>query len=96
MADVMLSVGGFIVLILVSIWATVWTAIAMWKSARNNQTTWFVINFILYIFVLGIAGLVPILYMAFFQRNQNKEMHVVVEEVAPKKPAKKAAKKKKK
>ena len=83
MADVnmYLTTGGFITLILASIWATIWTGIAMWKAARNRQTVWFVINFIGYILVINVVGLVSILYLALWQKNQNTAMPVVVQEI---------------
>ena len=105
MVDVsmIISPGGFVTLLLVTVWSTVWAGIAMWRCARNRQLVWFLINFLGYIFVLNVVGLVSIIYMAFFQRNRNKSMPVVIHEIkkpvikkpTAKKTTKKTSKKKK-
>lgn len=99
-----LPIGAFILLMIMVIWTLIWTAIAMWKSSRNSQFVWYVILFVLLFIPWSwyLLGLIPILYLAFFQKNLNKAMPVVVQEIpkkaaAKKKPArKKAAKKRKK
>lgn len=103
--DLTIPLGQFIFLMIMVIWTLVWTAIAMWKSSRNCQRVWFVIvfAFLFLPWAWYVMGLIPILYMAFFQKNQNKAMPVVIQEI-PKKAAakkrvpakKKAARKKKK
>ena len=75
-----LTQGGFIVLIIVMIWTMVWTAIALWKCARNNQIAWFVV-----LLILNTMGLLEIIYLAFFQRNKNIAMPVIVESLKPEK-----------
>jgi hypothetical protein len=47
------------------IWDGVWKGIALWKSGRNNQLAWFVVNFI-----LNTAGILPIIYIFFFQNKR--------------------------
>jgi hypothetical protein len=54
-----------ILLVILSIWEGVWKGIALWKAARNNQLTWFVS-----IFIFNTIGILPILYIKFFQRKQ--------------------------
>ncbi|MDA3855324.1 MAG: DUF5652 family protein [Candidatus Woesearchaeota archaeon] len=51
------------------IWDMTWKAIGMWKAGRNNQLVWFV-----FIFILNTAGILPIVYIFFFQRNMNKKI----------------------
>ena len=53
----------FVALILLAIWDGVWKAIAMWKSARNNQLAWFIC-----ITIFNTAGVLPILYILLFQK----------------------------
>ncbi|MBW2991413.1 hypothetical protein KY348_06965 [Candidatus Woesearchaeota archaeon] len=89
-----LTLGGLIVLTIVMIWTLIWTAIALWKSAKNNQIAWFIV-----LFIFNTMGLLELIYLAFFQRNKNIAMPVVIESVKPvrkvaKKPKKKAKKKK--
>lgn len=46
------------------VWELVWKGIALWKSARNSQSNWFVA-----LLVLNTAGILPIIYLKFFQRS---------------------------
>lgn len=62
-------------IVVLAIWDTVWKAIGMWKSARNDQLAWFVC-----ITIFNTAGILPIVYILFFQPNPIKSL---------KKPAKK-------
>lgn len=53
-------------LFLILIWELIWKAIGMWRSARNNQTNWFI-----FLLVVNSAGILPMVYLRFFQRNRN-------------------------
>lgn len=56
-------------LIVVIIWAAVWKMIALWKAARNNHLTMFVI-----IAILNTAGILEICYLIWlYYRNKKKE-----------------------
>lgn len=56
----------FIVAIVVlAIWDGVWKVIAMWKSARHNQLAWFIC-----LAIFNTAGILPILYLMFFQKPE--------------------------
>jgi hypothetical protein len=44
----------------------IWKGIALWKTGRNNQIGWF-----LAIFIFNTAGILPIIYLAFFQNDQD-------------------------
>lgn len=80
----------FIVLMIIMIWSAIWKAIAMWKSARNKQVAWFVV-----FCIFNTIGILEILYLAFWQKDNN-EVKPVVKEVkaAEAKPVKKIKKKK--
>ncbi len=52
-------------ILLLSVWESVWKAIALWKAARNNQLTWYVC-----ILVFNTVGILPILYIKFFQNKK--------------------------
>jgi hypothetical protein len=45
----------------------IFKAIGLWKAGRNNQLGWF-----LAIFILNTIGVLPFIYLLFFQRNKNK------------------------
>ena len=49
------------------VWSAIWKGIALWKSGRNNQIVWFV-----FMFILNTAGILPIIYIAFFQKKAKK------------------------
>jgi len=67
-------------LVIVIIWSAIWKAFALWKSARHYQVAWFVI-----FCIFNTAGILEILYLAFWQKDSNKPVM--------KEAAKKAAKK---
>jgi hypothetical protein len=47
------------------VWQAVWKGVAMWKAGRNNQLGWFVA-----IFIFNTLGILPIVYIAFFQKRK--------------------------
>ncbi len=49
------------------IWEAVWKGIALWKAGRNNQIVWFV-----FVFLFNTLGILPILYIVFFQAKPKK------------------------
>ncbi len=55
------------VLILVSLWELFWKGIGLWKSAKNNQRYWFVA-----MLVLNTAGILPIIYLVFFEKRARR------------------------
>jgi uncharacterized membrane protein len=58
--------GGILALLIVfGIWEAVWKAVAMWKSARNNQLAWFVC-----ILIFNTVGILPIVYILWFQKKR--------------------------
>ena len=56
-----------VLVVLVAIWDLVWKAIALWKSARHGQNTWFV-----FLLIINSAGILPILYLRFWQKKKKK------------------------
>lgn len=46
---------------LLIIWSLIWKGIALWKSARNNSQTWFII-----LLIVNTLGILEILYIFFF------------------------------
>ena len=58
-----ISLGALIILL---VWSIVWKAFALWKCGRNNQPVWFVV-----LLIIASVGILPIIYLAFFQRNKN-------------------------
>jgi methionyl-tRNA synthetase len=48
------------------VWEAIWKGIALWKSARNNQLNWFIA-----VLLLNTIGILPIVYLKFFQKKLN-------------------------
>jgi len=42
-----------------------WKGIALWKSARHKQTTWFIV-----LLIANTIGILEILYLLFFQKKK--------------------------
>ena len=51
--------------ILIAVWDIIWKGIGLWKAARNGQKIWFVA-----ILFINSVGLLPILYIKFFQNKR--------------------------
>jgi methionyl-tRNA synthetase len=49
------------------VWDAVWKGIALWKSGRNNQLVWFIA-----ILIANTVGILPIVYLLFFQKKLKK------------------------
>lgn len=49
------------------LWSLIWKGLALWKSARGNQMVWFIV-----MLVLNTAGILPIIYIAFFQKKRKR------------------------
>lgn len=48
----------FLVFIILVIWSLVWKGFALWKSARNGHSTWFII-----LLVINTIGILEIIYI---------------------------------
>ncbi len=58
------AVAVVLIIILVTIWDVVWKAIAMWRAAKRDSKTWFVI-----LMIVNSVGVLPILYLIFTRRK---------------------------
>lgn len=60
--------GSFLWLIIaLSLLEIILKGIALWKAGRNNQLAWFII-----IFIFNTAGILPLIYLLFFQNKKKK------------------------
>ncbi len=57
-----------VIIIALAIWETVWKLIALWKSARKNQLTWFIV-----IAVFNTLGILPIIYLLLHRKKKGEE-----------------------
>ena len=56
------------VIILIVIWEAVWTAIAMWKSAKKNHLWWFII-----FFLVNLLAIPEIIYIIVTGKKKNSK-----------------------
>ena len=56
MNDIQLPFMFITLIIIVSLWSFIWKGIALWHSARNNDSAWFVV--MLFVNTLGILELI--------------------------------------
>ena len=64
------------------LWSLVWKGIAMWKCGRHNQLVWFIV-----ILIFNTLGILPIVYLLFFQKKTKKVIQVTRKRVRPRKKA---------
>ena len=64
-------------------WSLIWKGISLWRSAKKNQLNWFIA-----ILLFNTGGLLPLLYLLFFQSNSKVE-------TTPIKPVKKVRRRRK-
>lgn len=68
----------FALIMVIALRDMIWKAIALWKSGRNNQLVWFI-----FILVFNTAGILPILYLLFFQKEEKVVVKVLEKEIEP-------------
>lgn len=64
---IILSKNDIYLLTALLIWELAWKGVALWKAGRNRQPGWFIA-----ILILNTAGILEILYIAFFQAKPQK------------------------
>ena len=74
----------------VMIWTLIWKGIGLWRSGRNNQLPWFIA-----MLILNTAGILPIVYLVWFQRKFGTKVSKV-KGIEKRKDVKKKATKKRK
>lgn len=52
-------------IILLVIWTIVWKIVAMWKAAKNNHLTFFIV-----VFFLNLAGIPEMIYLGYLYRKE--------------------------
>ena len=55
------------ILLLITLWVAPWKGVALWKSARNKQTKWFIA-----LLVLNTLAILEIIYIFFFSKKKNQ------------------------
>jgi hypothetical protein len=54
-----------LVIVLLVIWTLIWKGLALWKSARRDETVWFVV-----FLIVNTLGILEILYLYFFSNDK--------------------------
>ena len=63
------------------VWTIVWKAVAAWRAARKGHLIWFAV-----FFVVNTVGILPIIYLAWFQDVGYKKKRKVRRAVRKKVP----------
>jgi len=58
---------GVTAVLVIAIWELIWKGIALWKCGRQKQLAWYIC-----ILIFNTAGILPIIYLLFFQRRPRK------------------------
>jgi len=53
------------VLLLITLWTLPWKGVALWKSAKNRQTGWFVA-----LLILNTLAILEIAYIFYFSKKK--------------------------
>src|SRR3989344_1475810 len=59
----------FLLFVMLAVWSLIWKGLALWRAGRNNQMYWFIA-----LLIINTAGILEIIYIAFFQKNMNPRM----------------------
>ncbi|HRX63992.1 MAG TPA: DUF5652 family protein [Candidatus Absconditabacterales bacterium] len=54
-----------VILPILLIWSAVWKGIALWKSGKRKQLTWFI-----FLFIFNTAGILPIIYLIINRKKK--------------------------
>ncbi len=54
-------------LYIILIWETIWTGLAMWKTAKKGHVLWFIV-----FLVVNLLGIPEIIYLAIMRSKKNK------------------------
>ena len=55
------------ILLLITLWVAPWKGVALWKSARNRQMSWFIA-----LLILNTLAILPITYIFFFSKPRRE------------------------
>ncbi len=50
---------------IIVIWELFWKSLGLWHAIQNKQRNWFVA-----IFIINTAGILPIIYLRFYQKKK--------------------------
>jgi len=67
-------------LYIIVIWETVWTALAMWKSAKRDHLFWFIV-----FLLVNIFGIPEIIYLYVTSRRPTKQAPIKLPKITKKK-----------
>ncbi len=52
---------------LLLLWTIPWKGVALWKSARNKQKSWFIV-----MLLFSTVAILEMIYLGFFQKKSRK------------------------
>lgn len=73
------------IFVVLAVWELFWKAISMWKAARADHRVWYIV-----LLFINSAGILPIIYLAFFADNAWFKPHPKVEIIPKRKSSRRA------
>ena len=69
MSDFLINLENFFqsnsyIFVILGIWELTWKGFALWKAGQNKQRNWFIA-----ILIINTIGVLPIVYLKFFQKK---------------------------
>jgi hypothetical protein len=52
-----------VIILVVSVWSSIWKAFALWKAAKKHHMAWYIV-----MFIVSIVGILEILYIFWFSK----------------------------
>lgn len=59
------------ILLLIVLWTLPWKGVALWKSARNKQTGWFIA-----LLIFNTLAILEIIYIFYFSKKKKPDLEV--------------------
>ena len=57
------------VILLIVLWTLPWKGVALWKAARNNHKTWFIV-----LLIVNVLAILEILYIFVFSKKKPQQI----------------------
>ena len=55
-------------ILVITIWEGIWTALAMWRAAKRRDVWWFIV-----FFVINLFGIPEIIYLILTRKNKSRK-----------------------
>ena len=60
-----------LIFLILIIWSVIWKGLALWKSARNNHLSWFIV-----MLIVNTVGILEIIYIYGFSKKKKEAVQI--------------------